>query len=152
MEWTEVEPVLAATYRLFNAGQEPGQDHVCAALGRAPRDERTIRALAQLYETGYIGGYTVEESPAPVRITATEKGLQRTSGWPGAEAGHSDERLVGLLLELLDERINDPATPEPQKGVLRKFKSAATEAVPGFLAEFLAAYTARIVGPGEGSS
>jgi len=45
MEWSEVEPVLDATYRFLADEEQTTQEAVCEAAGRAPGDERTIRAL-----------------------------------------------------------------------------------------------------------
>jgi len=93
MEWSEVEPVLDATYRLLADEEQTTQEAVCEAAGRAPGDERTIRALALLYSDGYIDGITVEESPAPIFISPTAKGLRKTSGWPSG-AGEGERRLA----------------------------------------------------------
>src|SRR5919106_6940953 len=103
MDWEEAKPVLRATYELLDAGEDVTQDQVCEALGRPARDERTIRALALLYQDDYIGGFTVNQSPAPVRIQGTPKGLQEVRGWP-REGGAGAEQ-VDLLMRLLDERI-----------------------------------------------
>ena len=116
MQWSEVEPVLKVTYELLDAREEVGQADVCEALGRPNGDAVTIRALELLYNDDYIGGSTIDNSPAPVFIEATPKGLQRTSGWPAE--GSSGE--VELLLRLLDERIDSEETTEEGKGKLRR--------------------------------
>jgi hypothetical protein len=121
MDWSEVEPILQATYRLLNEEESTTPEAVCEALGRLAGDEGTIRALALLYEDGYIGGNTIEQSPAPIFIEATGQGLRQTSGWP-REGGGAE--LVELLLRLLDERIADDETPEEEKGKLRRARDA----------------------------
>lgn len=82
MDWKEVRPILVATYQLLDGEEFVTQEAVCEAVGKPPRDERTIRALALLYESGYIDGHEVDNSPAPMLIRATEKGLREASNWP----------------------------------------------------------------------
>lgn len=141
MEWSEVKPVLDATYKLLNERERVSQDAVCAALDRPAKDQQTIRALALLYESGYISGMTVDQSPAPIFITATEKGMQQTSGWPSAS---SDQ--VDLLLRLLDDRIADAATPEEEKGRLRRARDAFAALGRDVAVGVLSAYAAQATG------
>jgi hypothetical protein len=144
MEWVQVEPVLQATYRLLNTSGEDSttQDAVCNELGKPRGDDETIRALAQLAAAGYIGGMTIDNSPAPVFIEATEKGLRRASGWP-SESDRGGEILLGLL----DERIANPVTTDDERGRLERARSALADVAPRLIGEVLAAYTARVIPP-----
>lgn len=145
MDWNEVEPVLVATYRLLADQDQTTPEAVCQELERPARDEQTIRALALLYNDDYIDGITVDQSPAPIFIRPTGKGLRATSGWPG-ERG---ETYVAALLEVLDQRIAAPETPELERGRLHRIRDAVSEAGPRFIGEVLAAYTAKIIPPAE---
>lgn len=146
MIWNEAQPVLEATYQLLNeeeAGERLSQDQVCSALGRPAGDEPTIRALALLYNDDYIGGIMVNESPAPVLIAATPKGLRYTSGWPGEEGG---SRQVEMLLQLLDERIESDETPEAEKGRLRQIRNGVGSASRDIMVAVLGAYVSQATG------
>ncbi len=143
MNWEEVKPALEETYRLLEDQEQISRDAVCEALGRPASDEHTILALTRLYEGGYIDGITYEESAAPIFISSTEKGLREVSGWPG----DGSERYVELLIQLLDERIEDPETPERERGKLRRIRGAAADAAPDFFGKVLAAYTAKVIPP-----
>jgi hypothetical protein len=144
VEWSEVEPVLNVTYELLQHEERVSQEAVCEALGRPPGDERTMRALALLYEDELIGGFTVEQSPAPILITTTPKGLRQTSGWP--REGGGVEQLA-LLLQLIDERIESEETPEEERGRLQRARAALADVAPRLIGEVLAAYTARMIPP-----
>lgn len=75
-------------------------------------------------------------------ISSTEKGLQLASGWPTpGGSGQAD-----LLLKILDERIGDPATPEEEKGRLRRVRESVGDLGRAVLAEVLAAYLTRAGG------
>ncbi len=76
-EEEDVEPVLAATYRLLGERKKTSQAAVCKALGHPPMHGPTIRALAALYESGDITGMTIGTNPAPVYIEPTEQGRER---------------------------------------------------------------------------
>jgi hypothetical protein len=147
MDWNEAKPVLKATYELLEAGEDVTQDEVCAAVGRPPQDERTVRALALLYEGGYIGGFTVNQSPAPVRIQGTPKGLQETSGWP-REGGAGAEQIE-LLLRLLDERIASDETPEEEKGKLLRARDAFAALGRDVAVGVLTAYAGKVSGASD---
>lgn len=145
MDWCEVKPVLRATYDLLDDDERVSQEAVCQALGRPPEDPQTIRALARLYQGGYIDGMTVDQSPAPIFIIATPKGLQETRGWP-REGGGADQ--VELLLRLLDERIASEETPEAERGKLRRVREGVASLGRDFAVDLLAAYVARASGIG----
>jgi hypothetical protein len=146
MEWSEVQPVLRATYELLDAGEDVTQDQVCEALGRPAGDERTVRALALLYEGGYIGGFKLQ-SPAPVRIRGTTKGLQEVSGWP--REGEASPELVELLLRLLDERIASEETPEEEKSKLRRARDAFAALGRDVAVGVLTAYAGKVSGASD---
>lgn len=143
MEWSKVEPVLKETYALLEDADEVGQDAVCNALGRPRQDTETVRALEQLFKAELIGGFMVDQTPAPVIIRATTKGLQQTSGWP-REGGGSEQ--VELLLRLLDERIASEDTPEEEKGNLRRVRDAFAALGRDIAVGVLTAYAANASG------
>ena len=145
MEWSEVQPVLRATYDLLDDAEIIGSEAVFQALGRPPDDPTTIRALALLYQGGYIDGMTINNSDAPVRITATTKGLQETRGWP-REGGGADQ--LELLLRLLDERIASEDTPKDERRKLQRVRDGVASLGRDFAVDLLAAYVARASGVG----
>jgi hypothetical protein len=121
MDWNEVRPVLAATYRLLDAAEGTNAGQIAQELDRPPDDERLERALGLLYDAGYIDGPTIDQLPYPVRIQSTEKGLRETSGWP-SEGGGGDQ--IEALIRVLDEYIESDETPEEEKGRLRRARDA----------------------------
>jgi hypothetical protein len=147
MKWDEARPILEAAYRLMDEDDEEGTsaEAVVAILGRSPGDARTTRILARLYEVGYITGPTIDDSPVPISINPTEKGLQEVAGWPSPNSGG---REVELLLALLDERISDESRNEDERGRLRRFREAAAGVGRDVGSEVLGAYLARISGAG----
>jgi hypothetical protein len=147
MDWSEVEPVLKATYRLLAERDYISGEDVIAELGRPPGDAATGRALDALSRADYIEGQFIEQSSVPVLITSTEKGLQEASGWP--KPGGAGAEQVELLLRLLDERIASAATPEEEKGRLRRARDAVAGVGREVFAEVLAAYVARQTGLGD---
>ncbi|MGD9737523.1 MAG: hypothetical protein AB7V58_18220 [Solirubrobacterales bacterium] len=144
MQWSEVEPVLNATYGLLEENDEVGQDAVCVALGRPAGDQATIRALELLHQGGYIGGPTIDNSPAPVFIEATPKGLEQASGWPGEDGN----RQIELLLHLLDERIEAAATPE-EKSKVKQARDAFAGLSKDVAVGLLTAYVTQISGASQ---
>jgi hypothetical protein len=143
MQWSEVQPILNATYELLDGSDRVSQEGVCEVLGRPPGDERTIKALALLHEDGFIGGIMVAQSPAPVIIQTTPKGLRHTRGWP-SEA-HNPEQ-VDLLLRLLDERIASDETTETDKGKLRRARDAIADLGKDIAVGILTAYVTQAAG------
>ena len=144
MKWDEVRPVLEAAYRLMDQDDEgtTWPDAVSAELGK-PQDPRILRILGQLYEAGYITGPTIEESPAPISIESTDKGLQLVAGWPTPGGrGLEVERLLGLL----DERIADEARSPDERGRLRRFRESVVDIGRDVGSEVLGAYLARMTG------
>lgn len=146
VEWSEVEPVLQATYQLLNDREEISQEEACAAVRRPPGDEKTIRALALLYEDGLIGGFTIEQSDAPISITATPKGLRQTSGWPTGDDRGAQQ--LEALLRVLDERIDSEETSDDDKGRLRRVRESVGDLGRDLAVGVLTAYVARITGAG----
>ena len=144
MQWSEVEPVLKATYRLLDDQDVITPEQVARSLDKPPDDEQVMRALAYLYANNYIGGFTANQRAEPVRIQASERGLQEASGWP--RPGGAGAEQVELLLRLLDERINDSATPEEERGKLRKMRDAFASLGRDFAVELLSAYAAKVSG------
>ncbi len=143
MDWaTEVRPVLDATYRLLATEEHISGDAVIAELGRPHNDPQTGRALKALVDSGYIEGRFVMQTSVPILISATEKGLQETSGWP-KPGGGGDQ--LDLLLRLLDERIAATETPPEEKGRLERVRDSLADAgrdvVVGVLSNFIAKQT-----------
>lgn len=136
------------TCHLPAARREGGssQENVCAALGKPNGDPTTIRALELLNNGGYIGGTTIENSPAPVFIEATPKGLERASGWP-AESQDGGEQIE-LLLRLLDERIDSAETAE-EKSKLRRARDAFAGLGRDIAVGVLAAYVTQASGASQ---
>ncbi len=147
MQWSEVEPVLNATYGLLDSKEEVTQEEVCAALDKIHGDATTIRALELLYNDDYIGGFMVQQSPAPVRIQATPKGLQRARGWPAAGQGGGEQ--VELLLRLLDERIDSAETAEEEKSKLRQARDAFAGLGKDIAVGVLTAYAIQATGANQ---
>jgi hypothetical protein len=147
MQWSEVEPVLNATYGLLDSKEEVTQEEVCAALGRPQGDATTVRALELLYNDDYIGGFMVQQSPAPVRIRATPKGLQRARGWPAEGQGQSEQ--VELLLRLLDERIDSAETADEEKSKLRQARDAFAGLGKDIAVGVLTAYATQATGANQ---
>jgi len=85
-------------------------------------EDEARRALDALVRGGYI---TVEQFTAnglPFFIEPTEKGLQYCSGWP-TPGGSST--FLAEFLSAIDARANDAATPEEERGRLRRLAEAA---------------------------
>lgn len=145
MNWDEARPALETAYRLLDesAQDQVSTEAVIAALGKPPGDARTVRALAHLYDANYIDGFMADQSPAPIFITPTEKGLQQVAGWPSTSGGG---REVEMLLALLDERIADETRDDDERGRLARFRDAVAGVGRDVGAEVLAAYLARISG------
>jgi DNA-binding PadR family transcriptional regulator len=144
MNWDEVRPVLEAAYRLMDQDDEGSTwpDAVSAELGK-PQDPRIVRILGQLYDAGYITGATIEQSPAPISIEATEKGLQLVAGWPTPDSrGLEIERLLSVL----DERITDESRTPDERGRLRRFRDSVVDIGRDVGSEVLGAYLARMTG------
>jgi hypothetical protein len=145
MEWERMSPVLHAAYRLLSErpGANPDEEHVAALLPDMERADVT-RALMLLRDTGYVGGY-VASGPRVDLISATEKGLRATMGWPGPD----DVRGVGadVLLKALDERIAQAETPDERTRV-KRIRDAVADTGQGVVTEVLAAWLARMTGMG----
>jgi hypothetical protein len=142
MDWTEVRPVLRATYTLLDSEGQTTPEFVCQRLGVQPRDDRTLRALTLLYQGGYIDGITIEQSPAPIFIRPTEKGLREASGWPDDSSGTQLE----VLLRLLDERIESDETSDEEKGKLRRVRGSLVDLGRDVAVGLLTAYLSRVAG------
>jgi hypothetical protein len=142
MDWTEARPVLGATYELLATEEQTTPERVCQRLGVEPQDPRTIRALALLYQADYIDGMMVDQSPAPIFIRPTEKGLRQASNWPGA----GDGAQLELLLRLLDERIESDDTSDEEKGKLRRLRDSLGDLGRDVAVGLLTAYLSRVTG------
>jgi len=135
MQWTEVEPVLVATYRLLDDQDQIEGEDVATALGRQSDDASTARALKYLSESGYVVGYVGGSSDMLHTIRATERGLQMASGWPteGSTLEQAD-----AFLSAIDDSIADENTPDEDRGRLRQLRRAAQGAGKELLAEVIA--------------
>lgn len=144
MYWPELQPVLEATYRCLSERDEISPEDVIAEMGEGTDPDHVKRALAQLYRgERYIGGQDVEEYPWPIRIEATEKGLQEVAGWPKPGAAGGDQ--LELLLRLLDDKIAAPETPPEEKTRLQRVRDslggAGRDIIVGVLSNFIAKQT-----------
>jgi hypothetical protein len=103
MEWEQTSPVLHVVYRLLSEHPDANlnQEQVAALLPDV-EPAKVTRALTLLRDTGYIGGY-LASGPRVDLISATEKGLQATMGWPGPDDVMGAD--ADVLLRALDERI-----------------------------------------------
>lgn len=144
MQWSDVEPTLMATYKLLDDNEEVGQGEVCAAMGQPPGDPTTIRALELLFKGDYIGGPTIDNTPVPVFIEATPKGLEQASGWPGEDGS----RQIDLLLQLLDKRIELAETPE-EKSKVQQARDAFAGLSKDVAVGVLTAYVAQVSGASQ---
>ena len=140
MDWNEVRPVLVATYDLLQDAEYVRPEAVAEKLARED-DEWFDRVLGLLQENGYIGGHMVDQRRAPIMIAATEKGLREVANWP--REGGSFE-LAEALLRLLDERIADEGTSEPERGKLQTAREALSGLPRELLVEVMAAYASRV--------
>lgn len=133
--------MLDATYRLLSERDAIAPEDVSAEMGEGTDPDHVNRALAQLYREGYVTGFGIENVPWPLSIQPAEKGLRAAAGWP-SESSSAHETQIGALLRLLDERIADEATPEEERGRLRRVReaigSASTKVFGEVLGRFLA--------------
>jgi hypothetical protein len=83
-----------------------------------------------------------QQSPAPIIIKTTPKGLRQTSGWPREGAADPLE----LLLNLLNERIDSDETPEGEKSKLRRARDAFAAVGRDVAVGVLTAYAGRVSG------
>jgi hypothetical protein len=122
MQWSDVEPVLIATYRLFADVDQVEGEEVCVTLGRAPDDEATARALRYLSKHDYIDAIHASNGQMAASIRTTERGLQYCAGWPSEG---SSPAFMEAFLRAIQERADAEATPEDERGRLRSFLEAA---------------------------
>jgi hypothetical protein len=141
--WSEVKPVLDATYRLLSEHDEVSPEDVIAEMGEGTDPDHVKRALAQLYREGYIGGQDIQQVDWPISIEATEKGSQEVAGWPKPGAAGGDQ--LELLLRLLDDKIAAPETPPEEKTRLQRVRDslggAGRDIIVGVLSNFIAKQT-----------
>ena len=135
--------MLDATYRLLSEHDVVSPEDAIAEMGEGTDPDHVRRALAQLYRERYIGGQDVEDYAWPIRIEATEKGLQEVAGWPKPGAAGGDQ--LELLLRLLDDKIAAPETPPEEKTRLQRVRDslggAGRDIIVGVLSNFIAKQT-----------
>jgi hypothetical protein len=141
VDWQEVRAVLEAAYGLLDREDSTNPEAVCEAMGRPKDHEQTRRMLAYLHKSHHIGGFTIDGTAVPVTITATEKGLQEVRGWPSEAGGHAQ---VEQLLAILEQRIDDPETPDLERGRLRRVRQAVSEVAPRLMASIFVEYAERM--------
>lgn len=135
MLWSDVEPVLRATYGLLAGRERVSSDEVIAALDPPPTDAFAAgRALRSLLDQGYIVGVMYLGHEIPENIQATEKGLQAASGWPTPGQAPA---FASAFVQTLTEQINDAGTPEEERGKLRKLREATEDAGVRLFAEVM---------------
>jgi hypothetical protein len=133
MQWEAAEPILRRTYALMEASGMTSGQTVMEDMRLSDDDGR--RAFEALETADYIevDGWSAAGPPFIVKPTAL--GLQYCSGWPTPASAST---FVDDFLSAINERANDSATPEEERGRLRKFLSAANDAGEGLLAEVAA--------------
>jgi hypothetical protein len=135
--WSEMEPVLRTAYWLLDESAD-GKVNGAAladALGRDHDDPHLWFVLREAKKYGWIEAAFPSGRYLKL-VRATEKGLQRFSGWP--RPGDVD---VDALVQVLTERIEDPATPADDRtalvkvrdGLVEMGKSAATSIVTAWI-------------------
>jgi hypothetical protein len=136
MRWSEVEPVLRATYGLLADRSTVNSDDVIAALDPPPADAFIAgRALRYLLDFGFIDGKMFLGHESPEHIQATEKGLQAASGWP---VTGEPQMFAADFMQALSERINDSDTGEDERGRLKQLRDASEDVGIRLFAEVLA--------------
>jgi hypothetical protein len=125
-QWTQVEPVLQATWRLAeeritgSAMLNIPSSEIALAMGESASEEQVALALDQLAKAGYLDVMRVM-GPDVFVEGFTEKGLQLVAGWPTGPA----EAMMNALLESIEQQIQG-ATSEEQRTRLERFREAAT--------------------------
>jgi hypothetical protein len=133
MQWAEVEPILRRTYALMEASGMTSGQTVMEDMGLSDDDGR--RSFEALDRAGYIEVEGWGASGLPFIVKPTGLGLQHCSGWP-APGGAST--FMADFLSAIDARASDSATPEEERGRLRKFLGAAHDTGEGLLADVVA--------------
>jgi hypothetical protein len=132
MEWSKAEPILRTTYALMESNGLASGDGVCSALGIAEDDAGA--AFRALEAAGYIAAQFAANG-FPLLIEPTEKGLQYCSGWP---APGSSSTFMVEFLSAIEARASDAATPEQERGRLRRFRDVAQDVGQGLLTDVAA--------------
>ena len=132
MEWSTIEPILRTTYAQMDSNGLVGCDAVCGALGISEDDAR--RGFDELAKAGYISAQ-FSAAGTPFIIKPTEKGLQYCSGWPTLGSAST---FMTEFLSAIDVRANDAATPEEERGRLKRFVEAAGSVGQGLLTDVAA--------------
>jgi len=136
VRWSDVEPVLLATYGLLADRDMITSDAAIAAIEPAPADALTaVRALNYLNEQGYIDGTMYLGSVMPENIRATEKGLQVASGWP---VPGDSQVFASEFVRTLTDRINDSETAEDERGKLKRLREATEDVGVRLVSEIVA--------------
>lgn len=131
MQFQDAEPVLIATYKLFEQDDFFNGEQVNEAMGLNPNDESTGRAFKYLDNSGYLKAGFQVGSLVPVTIEPTEKGLQHCSNWPS----HDPSVFVENLLKTMDEQIHDAQVPEAEKSRLKQLRNSVIEVGQNVLVE-----------------
>ncbi len=134
MQWEKVEPVLRATYAVLERNEKTTGEEVLQEMGRDLGDGDAARAFRELERAGFINA-SFKGPGLPFLIRTTERGLQYCAGWPtpGSSSTFMDE-----FMRAIDERVQDTATPEEQRGHLSRFRDAAQDVGQGLLTEVAA--------------
>lgn len=146
MQWETVKPVLFAAYAFLDIKETTTCSEVCALLSKEEEDPEVGRALTELTRNRFLDGQPTWQDPVPLRVWATEKGLQQTSGWP--KPGEAGPDQVELLLRVLDERINSEDTPEETKSKLLPIRRGIVDASRDIMVRVLSDYASRASGLG----
>lgn len=143
----DVWPVLAATYGMLRERgyadlSHPDLEALAESLGRSKDDMALRRIFEYLADDGYLA---VDWAGVilPFSVAATARGLRHFEGWPSP-----DQVDLAPLLQLLDQRIDDPAVPEDERRGLRKIRDAISEAGWTVATSLFTAWLTRLTGIG----
>ncbi len=135
VDWARVEPVLKACYAALDS--QPfgvsGSD-VVPLIEPAMDPQGAGQAMLLLDNAGYINCQFVNQSPVPVIVEPTEKGLQLASRWPGGPSASYDERLIAII----DQLLASGELGEASRGKLVRLREAVTGAGQSIISEVIA--------------
>jgi hypothetical protein len=143
MRWEpHVKPVFDAAYRLLGDDIEISGEDLEAAVREVDPTADVYRAVQRLRDHDLIDPYLAGGMRVG-SVRATALGEELAHGWPRPDAVDYD-----LLLDVLRDRIDDPATGEDERGRLRRWLDVVGQAGETVGTEVLAAYLAKVTGAG----
>ena len=139
----DILPVLRAIYDLMDELQEDALDgdELMSRLVTGDRDENVLYGVLKQINRGGYADVQFAGAMTVAFVQPTEKGLQTTRGWPMPGQGDVD-----ALLQLLDQRIASPDTPEEERTRLERLRAAAGGVSQSVLASLLSAWLSHVSG------